>query len=134
MTENLNLSSQQVRFLVERIFSQRNAILEQMQLIDRPAEIDGRMDWIRSNKEMLKSIQMWKFKLHPKFKPETPYLHSRAAYDRPETIKTAKLPPISEVVWQQPLETYINRYNLNIVYNYSTTQNDRIIKRLTWRL
>ena len=134
MTENLDLSTHLVRILVEMTLSQRNATLEQMQLIDRLAGIDGRMDRIRSNKEMLRTIQMWTFELHPKFKPETPSLHSGAAYDRPQTIKTAKLPPIPEVFWQQPLGTSINRYNLKIVIYYSTTQIDKILKRFRWRL
>ena len=35
-----------------------------------------------------------------------PRLHSGAAYDRPETTQL-KLPPIPEVVWQQPQETHV---------------------------
>ena len=44
-----------------------------------------------------------------------PRLHSRAAIDRPETTK---LPPIAEVVWQQPQETHFFDKHKN-----STTNN-----------
>ena len=36
-----------------------------------------------------------------------PRLHSGAAIDRPETTQL-KLPPIPEVVWQQPQETHVS--------------------------
>ena len=36
----------------------------------------------------------------PNFKLKTSPLHSGAAYDRPETTKAPKVPPIPEVVWQ----------------------------------
>ena len=36
-----------------------------------------------------------------------PRLHSGAASDRPETTHS-KLPPIPEVVWQQPQETHVS--------------------------
>ena len=36
-----------------------------------------------------------------------PRLHSGAASDRPETTHV-KLPPIPEVVWQQPQETHVS--------------------------
>ena len=48
-----------------------------------------------------------------KIKLETPRLDSVAACDRPETIKTAKLPTIPEVVWQQPPKTSTDQNNLN---------------------
>ena len=48
-----------------------------------------------------------------------PRLHSGAARDRPET-KTSKLPPIPEVVWQQPTENVTNQDNLNNTTNDST--------------
>ena len=49
-----------------------------------------------------------------------PRLHSGAANDRPEATHLT-LPPIPEVVWQQPQETYLNN-----IYNDLTneTQND----------
>ena len=50
-----------------------------------------------------------------KLKLKTPTLHSGAAIDRPETTKLL-LPPMPEVVWQQPQETHL----LNI-HKTSTT-------------
>ena len=55
----------------------------------------------------------------PKFKLEMPRLHSRTACDRPKIIEIPKLPPIPEVVWQQPSETSTNQYNINITNNDS---------------
>ena len=49
-----------------------------------------------------------------------PRLHSGAACDRPETNEILKLPPIPEVVWQQPTEKVINQDNLNDTTNDST--------------
>ena len=48
-----------------------------------------------------------------------PRLHSGAACGRPETNKISKLPPIPEVVWQQPTETVTNQDNLNKTNNDS---------------
>ena len=48
-----------------------------------------------------------------------PRLHSGAARDRPET-KTSNLPPIPEVVWQQPTENITNQDNIIITNNDST--------------
>ena len=48
-----------------------------------------------------------------------PRLHSGAARDRPET-KISKLPPIPEVVWQQPTENVTIQDNLNDTTNDST--------------
>ena len=56
----------------------------------------------------------------PNFKPETPRLYSGAACDRPETTEISKLPPIPEVVWQQPSETSTNQCNLYNTNNDST--------------
>ena len=49
-----------------------------------------------------------------------PRLHSGAACDRPETNQISKLPPIPEVVWQQPTEIVTNRDILNNTTNDST--------------
>ena len=49
-----------------------------------------------------------------------PRLHSGAASDRQEIIEIPKLPPITEVVWQQPSETSTDQFNLN------NTKNDSI--------
>ena len=48
---------------------------------------------------------------------ETPPFDSGAACDRPDTTKTPKLPPIPEVVWQQPPETITDQSNLNSINN-----------------
>ena len=56
------------------------------------------------------------------FKLETTRLHSRAAIDRPETTEKQKLPPIPEVVWQQPTETKTDRANINKINNHSTSK------------
>ena len=55
----------------------------------------------------------------PSCKLKTPRLHSGAAHDRPET-KTSKLPPIPEVVWQQPTEIITNQDKIKNTNNDST--------------
>ena len=40
-------------------------------------------------------------------------LHSRAAIDRPETTHLI-LPPIPEVIWQQPQETHVPNIYQNL--------------------
>ena len=47
-------------------------------------------------------------------------LHAGAARDRPETNEIFKLPPIQEVVWQEPTENVTNQDNLNKTTNNST--------------
>ena len=49
-----------------------------------------------------------------------PRLHSGTARDRPETNEIAKLPPIPEVVWQQPMEIITKQDELNNITNDST--------------
>ena len=44
----------------------------------------------------------------PNYKLELPRRHSRTALDRLESNKDTKLPPLPEVVWQQPAETNVN--------------------------
>ena len=56
----------------------------------------------------------------PNFTLQTPRLYSGAASDRPETTKIPKLPPIPEVVWQQPSQTSTDQCNLNNINNNST--------------
>ena len=46
-----------------------------------------------------------------------PRLHSGRACDRPKTNEKSKLPPIPEVVWQQPTENDTNQDNLNNITN-----------------
>ena len=55
----------------------------------------------------------------PSFKLKMPRLPTGAACDRPET-KISKLPPIPEVVWQQPTENVTNQDNLNDTTKDST--------------
>ena len=61
----------------------------------------------------------------PNFKLQSPRLHSGAGCDRPENTKKAKLQPIPEVVWQQPLETCKDQHSLNNVFGDSTIQYTR---------
>ena len=49
-----------------------------------------------------------------KFKLTMPRLHSGAAIDRPETTHL-KLPPIPEVVWQQPQENHVPNIYQNVI-------------------
>ena len=48
-----------------------------------------------------------------KFKLITPRLHSGTAIDRPE-VTHLTLPPIPEVVWQQPQETYLTNIHKDL--------------------
>ena len=50
-----------------------------------------------------------------------PRLHSGAAIDRPETTHIT-LPPLPEVVWQQPQETHV----LNIYQNLTNETHENI--------
>ena len=56
----------------------------------------------------------------PNSKLKTPRLHSGAACERPETNEISKLPPITEVVGQQPTEIVTDQDNLNNTNNDST--------------
>ena len=56
------------------------------------------------------------------FKLRKPRLHSGAACDTPGTTEIPKVPPIPEIVWQQPSETSTNQSNLNIINNDLTIQ------------
>ena len=49
-----------------------------------------------------------------------PRLHSGTASDRPEITKKSKLPPIPEVVWQQPTENDTKQDNINNINTDST--------------
>ena len=72
----------------------------------------------------------------PNLKLETPRLLSGAACYTPETTGTPKLPPIPEVVLQQPLEPLTDQYSLDNTNNDSTiqcTQNYNITLR-SWQL
>ena len=64
----------------------------------------------------------WEFSsCSPKFKLQTPRLHTGAAFERPETNEKSKNPPIPKVVLQQPTETITDQVNL------SDTNNDSIL-------
>ena len=65
-TKDQNLSSQPVRHVVELTTPQRDAILEEMQRIDRFHEIDDRKDRTTASKRMPQTIQMEMSKLQPK--------------------------------------------------------------------
>ena len=65
-------------------------------------------------------------KMQPKINTERPRLLSGAAIDRHNTIETT-LPPIPEVVQQQPLET-----NLGDIYRDSNTEIHKKPKRLNY--
>ena len=49
-----------------------------------------------------------------------PRLHSGTACDRPEINEISKLPPIPEVVWQQPTQIVTNQDNLHNTHKDST--------------
>ena len=57
-------------------------------------------------------------------KLKTPRLHSGAACDRPEINEISRLPPIPEVVWQQPAESTTDQNNINITNNDSTLKSN----------
>ena len=124
MTEDLDLSSHPVRHMVEITTPQRNTILEQTQQTDRLHGIDDREDRTKVNRTMLKMIQTGTSKLQPNFKITMPRLQSGAACDRPETNQITKLPPIPEVVWQQPTEIVTNQDNLNDTTNDSNLKSN----------
>ena len=76
-----------------------------------------------STKEKRQKHLKWKCSCcSPNFKLETPRPHSGVACDRPEIIEIPKLPPIPEVVWQQPSETSTNQLNLDNFNNDSTSR------------
>ena len=66
MTEELDLSTNTVRPVVQLTIPQRNVIFEQTQRTDRLSGTDDRKDKIKSNREMPKATRMEMFKLRPK--------------------------------------------------------------------
>ena len=116
-TENLDLSTHPVRHVVKLTILQRNVILEQTQLKDRLPEIDDRNDRFRSKQFRCKCPSCIR-----NFILQTPRLHSVATCDRPETIKTAKLLPVLEVVWHQHPEIFTDPNNLIITNNDTTKE------------
>ena len=49
-----------------------------------------------------------------------PRLHSGSGCDRPETNEISKIPPIPEIIWQQPTKIVSDQNNLNNTHNDST--------------
>ena len=103
LEESQKLFTHPVRHVEKQTTPQRNVILEPMQPIDRLPGIEDRKDIIRPQKEPTK-VTLLRL---PRLQPKMPRLHSGAASDRPETTHV-KLPPIPEVVWQQPQETHVS--------------------------
>ena len=99
---------------------QRNATLEPIKPTDRLPGTEDRKDKIRYQREPIKVKRRKLLKLQPKFKLTMPRLHSGAAIDRPETIHL-KLPPIPEVVWQQPQDNHVPN-----LYENSTNETQKI--------
>ena len=102
LKESHKLLVHPVRIVEKQTTPQRNATMDPMQSIDRFSGKEDRQDRIRSKKKPIKMTQMKLLRFSPNFELKMPRLHSGAAIDRPETTK---LPPIPEVVWQQPQET-----------------------------
>ena len=65
------------------------------------------------------------------FKLQTPRLDSGTAIDRPETTEIPKLPPIPEVVWQQPKETITDQANLTNTNKDSSIYNTQETSKTT---
>ena len=119
-TEDLDLSSDPVRHVVEPTTPQRNATLEQTQQIDRYPGIDDQKDKTNPAKKCTKQHRWECSSCSPNSKLKAPRLHSGAACDRPETNAISRFPPIPEVVWQQPTEIVTDQDNLNNTHNDST--------------
>ena len=110
--------------MAEQTTPQRDATLEQTQRTDRLPGTDGRKDKTKPNREILKITRMGCPSCSPTFKLTTPRLHSGTARDRPETNEITKLPPIPEVVWQQPTEIITKQDDTNNTNNNSTLKAD----------
>ena len=106
LKESQKLSTHPVRHVGKQTTPQKNATLEPIQPIDRLPGIEDRKDKIRYQREPTKVTLMKLSSFSPKIKLTMPRPHSGAAIDRPETTHLT-LPPIPEVVWQQPQETHI---------------------------
>ena len=127
LKESQKLFIHPVRHVGRQTTPHRNATMEPMQPIDR---LPGTEDWndrIRSKKEPTKMTRMKLLKLQPKIKLKLPRLHSVAAIDRPETTK--QLPPITEVVWQQPQEMQLCDKYKNPTSNINNTTHTLYFKQ-----
>ena len=87
-----------VRHVEKQTNPQRNSTLQLMQPIDRFSKVKQRANQIDSKEAAQAATQNKKL--------EKPRLHSGAAIDTPVT-NDLTLPPIPEVVWQQPQETHL---------------------------
>ena len=111
-----------MRHVEKQTTPQRNFTLEPMQPFDRLPGTEDRKDKIRTQKEPTKVILRKFLKLQPKIYTKMPRLHSGAATDRPE-ITRLTIPPIPEVVWQQPQETHVpNIYQILTNETHKSTQ------------
>ena len=90
----------------------------------------GRTDPIPTN-ECPKQLSRERSGCSPNVKLETSRLHSGAGCDRPEATKIPTIPPILEVVWQQPPETFTDQYSLDKTINDSTKQHTRATSKTT---
>ena len=67
------------------------------------------------------------------FYQETLDLYNETALDRLENTKTTKLPPITEGVWRQPMETSLNHRKLDkiiIAFAIETTQKTQRLEKV----
>ena len=97
-TENLDPSIHPVRPGAKLTIPLRIVSLEQTQLIDRLSEQKTKTAKTGLTKHRSKRFRCESSGFSPHFKLETPRFDSGAACDRPETIKTSKLPPFFKVV------------------------------------
>ena len=111
-----------MRHVVQPTTPQTNAALEQTQQIDRLPDPTTRKTKPSLANRCTKQLRWECPSCSPNTKLRTPRLHSGTACDRPETKAISKLPPIPEVVWQQPTEIVRNQDNLN------NTNNDLTLK------
>ena len=121
-TGNLELSTHPVRPGVKLTIPQKIVNLERMQRRDHQEKTAGRTD-SSPTKKCSKQLRWECSSYRPNFKLEMPRLHSGTACNRPVTTKAPTLPPIAEVVWQQPSEIFTDEYILNDISNDSTVQN-----------
>ena len=91
----------------KQTITQRNANMEPMQPIDHPQGTEDLKDRIRSQREPIKVTPKKLLKLQPKIYIKVPRVHAGATIDRPETTNLI-LPPIPEIVWQQPRESHLS--------------------------
>ena len=121
-TEDLDLSSHPLRHVVEPTTPQRNVTLEQTQLTDRLPGLDDRKNKANPNRKCSKQLRWECPSCSPNFELYTPRFYSGAPSERPEANETPILPPIPEVVWQQPTETITDQDKMYNTNNDSTSK------------